>query len=68
MKERLISIRRFSRKGSEAQTYTLAEAERVAAEAWKRGSLLVDEDKDESIREITPEVSRILIVDPIAGG
>ena len=65
---RQIQVRRFTGKGSETETLALAEAIQVAEQAWKRGALVVDEDKEEAIQGIGPDVQRILIVNPIAGG
>ena len=61
-------VRRFSWQGSTVQELTRAEAERVVEEALHSGSLVLDEDTEERLVKLTPEVGHVFIIRPIAGG
>ena len=66
--ERKVTIRRFGWQGSTVQEVTLAEADKILEEALRIGALVIDEDTDERLESLTPEVGRVFIIKPIAGG
>ena len=71
--ERSVTIRRMSAQGSTPTVYAgdaaIAEAEKILTEARGRGALIVDQDTQEKIGGRIPvETSRVMVVDPIAGG
>ena len=71
--QRSVTVRRMSSQGSTPTVYAgeaaIAEAEEILTAARGRGALIVDQDTQTKIGgRIPEETSRVLIVDPIAGG
>ena len=66
--ERKVLIRRFGWQGSTVQEVVQAEAERIVEEALRTGALVIDEETDARLERLSPEVGRVFIIKPIAGG
>ena len=63
-----IKIRRFSHKGSETVATSVKEAQKTLQDYLDMGAMIVDEDTNERIYEVTSETRNILVVDQIVGG